>query len=153
MSIDRALPPVRGPEFLCSECWSEGIFVLDPTAPEPPAGRCGLCGSPRRTRRSESPALLGLAVERLGDELRHLRRALPPQLGPMSEAARLTGLSMSTVKRRVKDGSIPSRKVGRSVLVDLAALRPLMNEEVARAARRARSRTRTPRGGRPGSNS
>jgi excisionase family DNA binding protein len=35
----------------------------------------------------------------------------------MSEYAAITGLSLSTVRRRVADGSLPSRKLGRRVLV------------------------------------
>jgi excisionase family DNA binding protein len=85
------------------------------------------------------------AVAPLVAELRELRAAvwamsaaLPPVLATTPEAAGRLGVSVSTVRRRIKDGSIPVRRIGRSVRVDLAALKPLSEDDVARLAREAR---------------
>ncbi len=77
-------------------------------------------------------------VEHLAAEVARLREALPPQLVSIEDAAERLGLSGRTVRRRVRDGSIPVRRVGRRVLVDLGALRPLTGEEIAAEARDAR---------------
>ena len=73
-------------------------------------------------------------VARLTAEVEALRRALPPALVTLKEAANRLGLSLSTVRRRVRDGSLPARKVGRCVRVDLGALHPPTPSEVARLA-------------------
>lgn len=67
-----------------------------------------------------------------------LERRLPPQLGDVATVARLSGLSLATIRRRVKDGSIPSRKIGGRVLIDLGALRPTPTDEIAALAEQAR---------------
>lgn len=54
-------------------------------------------------------------------EVARLRRSLPPQLVSVSDAARALGVDPRTVRRRVQDGSIPARRVGRRLLVDLEA--------------------------------
>ncbi len=84
-------------------------------------------------------AALDARLARIEEDLARLIRSAPSALVPIDEAARLMGVSVSTVRRQIKDGSIPSRRIGRSVRVDLAALRPLDGEEVARLAREARS--------------
>jgi excisionase family DNA binding protein len=61
-------------------------------------------------------------LRRMSAEVEALRRALPPQLVTLPEAARHLSVSVATVRRRVKDGSIPSRRIGRSVRVDLGGL-------------------------------
>jgi excisionase family DNA binding protein len=53
-------------------------------------------------------------------EIAELRRALPPALVTQRVAAECLGVSLSTVQRRTKDGSLPVRRVGRSVRVDRA---------------------------------
>lgn len=58
---------------------------------------------------------------RLASEVDRLRRALPPQLVSVTDAARALRVDPRTVRRRVQDGSIPSRRVGRRLLVDLGA--------------------------------
>jgi excisionase family DNA binding protein len=78
-------------------------------------------------------------VRRLAATVEALARSSPPALVPVEEAARALGLSVSTVRRRVKDGAIPSRKLGRALRVDLAGLRPLSREEVVQEARKARA--------------
>jgi excisionase family DNA binding protein len=79
-------------------------------------------------------------LRRLTEEVRAgLRRLAPPMLATLPEAAEHLGVSLSTLRRRIKDGSIPARRIGRALRVDLAALRPLTTAEVARMAREARN--------------
>jgi len=84
-------------------------------------------------------------VEELSDEIRQLqvsveqmRRALPPALVSIPEAARALALSTATIRRRIKDGSLPSVRVGRSVRIDLSMVRPMDEDQVARLAAEAR---------------
>jgi len=63
-----------------------------------------------------------------------MRQALPPALVPLKDAARRMGVSEKTARRRVRAGEWPARRDGRKVLVDLSALRPMTEDEVARAA-------------------
>jgi excisionase family DNA binding protein len=89
---------------------------------------------------------LRVAVERLASEVVELRRALPPQLVSVEEARKRLGVSLSTARRRVRNGEWPVRRDGRRVLVDLGALRPLSEEEVAREALRVRAVRHSGRG-------
>jgi excisionase family DNA binding protein len=68
-------------------------------------------------------AALDLRLARIEEALAALRRSTPSALVPVDEAARLLGLSVSTVRRQIKSGALPSRRIGRSVRIDLAALR------------------------------
>lgn len=77
-------------------------------------------------------------VRRLTEELTSLRHALPPTLLTVVEAAKALGVSVATVRRRVKDGSLPLRRVGRLIRVDLGGLRPKTDAEVVDLATRAR---------------
>ena len=79
-------------------------------------------------------------VRSLAAKVEQLRRALPPQLIPVQEAAHRLGLSHATIRRMVKRGDLPYRRFGRSVRVDLTALHPMTEVEVAQAAARARER-------------
>jgi excisionase family DNA binding protein len=78
-------------------------------------------------------------VERLALEVGQLRGALPPNVLGTSEAARRLGISVRTLQRHIKAGTIPVRRIGRRVLIDLADLRALGPADVARLAREARS--------------
>ncbi|HET7787936.1 MAG TPA: helix-turn-helix domain-containing protein [Myxococcales bacterium] len=85
-------------------------------------------------------------LRRVTAELAALRQALPPALFPLKEAARRMGVSEKTARRRVQAGEWPARRDGRKVLVDLSALRPMSEEEVARAASELRDESgRQPR--------
>lgn len=75
----------------------------------------------------------------LRDQVDALRRNSPPQLVTVAEAAKLLGLSVRTVSRHIKSGEIPTRRIGRSVRVDLGQLRPLDATSVAELAYEARS--------------
>jgi len=79
-------------------------------------------------------------VRALAAQVEHLRRSLPAQLFSVQEAAAHLDVSTVTVRRMVKRGDLPYRRLGRSVRVDLAALHPWTDEAVAQAAARARAR-------------
>jgi hypothetical protein len=87
-----------------------------------PFGGSGVAGELRRLR---------LEVERL-------RQTLPPLLGSVEQAAELAGVSVRTMRSRIRAGDVPTRRVGRRVLVDLAGLRGADAEELAHLAREAR---------------
>jgi len=78
-------------------------------------------------------------VAALRAEVASLRSTLPPALVTLAEAAERLGVSVRTLRRRVKDGTLPVRRIGRSLRVDLDALRPASPDEVERQARAARS--------------
>lgn len=84
-------------------------------------------------------APLHAEVCRLSAQIEAMRRAFPPVLVTMPEAARLLGLSLRTVRRQVKAGKLPSCHVGRSVRVDLASLKPLTEDEIQQEAGRLRA--------------
>ena len=81
-------------------------------------------------------------LQRVTAELAAMRQALPPMLLPLKEAARRMSVSEKTARRRVRAGDWPARRDGRKVLVDLSALQPMSEEEVARAAARLRDDSR-----------
>ncbi|SRR5712692_8543444 len=68
-----------------------------------------------------------------------MQRTLPPVLVPVREAAQMLGVSEGTVRRHIRDHRLPVRRIGRSVRVDMSALRPLTDEEVAEQAYLART--------------
>lgn len=68
-----------------------------------------------------------------------LRAALPPApLVTVEEAARLAGVSVATMRRRVRAGEVPAVRIGRTVRIDPAALRPLEDAQVVELAHRTR---------------
>lgn len=72
---------------------------------------------------------------RLATEIEQLRRALPAQLVSVQEAARVLGVHEDTIRRRIADGTLPSRRVGKRVRVDLTATtRGPSEDEIARLA-------------------
>lgn len=79
-------------------------------------------------------------LRRLTAEVEAVRRALPPRLVTVAEAAEALGVSVATVRRRVKDGSLPYRQIGRSLRVDLSAQRAATVAEVVELAEAARNR-------------
>ena len=83
--------------------------------------------------------LVRRAVEPLRAEVASLRAALPPPaLVTLEEAARLAGVSPATMRRRVKAGEVPAIRVGRSVRIDPAVVRPLAEAKVLELVHEAR---------------
>lgn len=80
-------------------------------------------------------------VASLRAEVSTMRSALPPLLLPIPDAADALGISVSTLRRRIRLGEVPVNHFGRTVRVDLAAFRPSSEAEVVRLADAAR-RTR-----------
>lgn len=64
---------------------------------------------------------------------------LPPVLATVPDAARVMQVSPSTIRRAIRRGEIPIVRVGRSVRVDLTALRAVDAEHIARLARDTRT--------------
>jgi excisionase family DNA binding protein len=56
------------------------------------------------------------------------------------EAAERLGVSVNTVRRRVKSGEIPCTRIGKALRIDLTKVRVLDREEVEEMARRAMAR-------------
>jgi excisionase family DNA binding protein len=86
------------------------------------------------------PEQLEAALAPLHAELRHLRaeleevsKRLPPRLGTLAEAAEILGCHPHTAWDMWKRGEIQGRRIGRAVRIDLAALRPATDEDVAQA--------------------
>jgi excisionase family DNA binding protein len=77
-------------------------------------------------------------VADLGDRLSRIEEALPSPLGSIEDAARVTGLSRSSIKRFLKNGQIRSIRLGRQVRVDLRDLKPF-SRNIAAAAAKARA--------------
>jgi len=87
-------------------------------------------------------------VARLTSEVAALRASTPAErLASPAVAARYMHVSTATLRRWIRDGTIPRAAVhqggrGRAIRIDLAALRPPSDDEVARAAGRACDLTR-----------
>ena len=87
----------------------------------------------------------------LAQAIESMQRTLPPVLVPVREAAQMLGVSEVTVRRQIRDHLLSVRRIGRSVRVDMTALRPLTDEEVEREAYRVRTEIpRLPASGQPG---
>lgn len=80
-------------------------------------------------------------IERLTTTVDALRAASPSRLVTVAELVRLGYGSPASCRRRIKDGTYPVVRHGRSVRVDLAALKPATPELVAELAEQARRTT------------
>ncbi len=90
----------------------------------------------RATRRAV--AALTAQVERLTVAVDALRGGQASQVVSVARLVELGYGSPATIRRRIADGTIPCIRHGRTVRVDLAALRPADPAMVAAAAREAR---------------
>jgi excisionase family DNA binding protein len=80
-------------------------------------------------------------VRRLLDEkLEPIRRALPPSLVSIDDAAGILGVSVATVRRRVKAREYPTKRVGRQIKIDATALHPEREADVVDLVARVRAR-------------
>ncbi len=80
-------------------------------------------------------APLHTELRRLATELVRLRRALPPMLVSLKEAAIRMRVSYATARRRAHTGEWPVRRDGGRILVDLTSLHPRSEAEIAHLAR------------------
>jgi len=87
------------------------------------------------------------AVQPLAEEIRRLTALVEQQRAPTTPAPTLltvrefathAGLSQCTVRRRISDGSLSSTRIGASIRIPVAALRPADPAQIATLARAAR---------------
>lgn len=72
--------------------------------------------------------------------VRTLARQIPAPLVSVHEAAERLGVSVNTVRRRVKSGEIPCTRIGKVLRIDLSKVRVLDQGEVDEMAQRAMAR-------------
>jgi excisionase family DNA binding protein len=87
----------------------------------------------RRAVREEMGPIADALRSEVQAALTAVREALPTKLVGIRQAAEALGVSLSTIHRRVKDGSLRSIRIGAAVRVDLSALRSPV--EIAEATR------------------
>jgi hypothetical protein len=83
-------------------------------------------------------APLAAEIRDLRTTVEALRAASPPKLVTVGELVRLGYGSPASIRRRIASGTYPCVRHGRSVRVDLAALRPTNPAIVAALAAEAR---------------
>ncbi len=98
-----------------------------------------LVAARQRSSRQEVPSLVTAELRKLSAAVEALRALSPPLLLPIPDAAKLLGVSISTIRRQVRAGELPSRHIGRSVRIDIAKCHGITAAEVAEFARSARS--------------
>ena len=81
---------------------------------------------------------LEASLRDLTREVRELKKALPPLLVSVEEAAQRLNFHPSTIRRKLKDGDLREVRIGRSVRVDLSTLHPADEGEIASKARALR---------------
>jgi excisionase family DNA binding protein len=77
----------------------------------------------------EIAAVVRRELEPVLRELAQLRRAAQDEAVTPAEAARRLGLSRRTVERRIRDGSLPSVRIGGARRVPLSAVMPRADPE------------------------
>jgi len=91
----------------------------------------------KMSRTGELVVILQDQVEQLTVAIRSLERHLPAPLVSVQDAAERLGVSVNTVRRRVKSGDIPCTRIGKALRIDLTKVRPLDRVEVSELAERA----------------
>ncbi|MGD0836929.1 MAG: hypothetical protein ABSB49_09840 [Polyangia bacterium] len=89
----------------------------------------------RQALRTEIDAALDA---RLAPLEQAVRAATPARLLTVAQLTAEGYGSDSTIRRRIKDGTLPVIRVGRSIRVNVSGLRPITHEAVSAAAREAR---------------
>ena len=87
---------------------------------------------------SDAVAPLLSEIRELRASVDALRAASPSRLATVAELVRLGYGSPASVRRRIADGTYPAIRHGRSIRVDLVALKPPRPEMVADLADKAR---------------
>ncbi len=64
--------------------------------------------------------LLVLEIKNLQKEIKKLQSEKPEALATVEEASLRLGVSISTIRRQIKSGALPSTMVGRCLRVDLS---------------------------------
>jgi excisionase family DNA binding protein len=75
----------------------------------------------------------------LNERVTRIEERLPPRLFTVEEAAEQLGRSVPSIRRDIRAGRLPVVKLGRSVRIDLAKMKSIDADDVARAAAAARS--------------
>ena len=86
-----------------------------------------------------APLVRQLAELRAAVEALRTPATSESELLSVAQAAKRCGLSQCTVRRRISDGSLPSTRIGASIRIPAASLRPTDPATVSRLAREARS--------------
>ena len=82
---------------------------------------------------------LSAEIRELRAEVTTIRRSLPPTLLTVAETAKRLDLSESSIRRRIRDGSLRVVRVGGAVRVDLSSIAVTVDDDqVARLADYAR---------------
>ncbi len=89
-------------------------------------------------QKQELPSFVTAELRKLTASVEAMRALSPPLLLPIPDAAKLLEVSVSTVRRGIRDGSIPHRRIGRSVRIDIGACKGIDGATVAALAREAR---------------
>ena len=94
----------------------------------------------RMSRTGELVVALQDKVATLTVAIRSLERHLPAPLVSVHQAAERLGVSVNTVRRRVKSGEMPCTRIGKALRIDLTKVRPLDSEEILELATQAQRR-------------
>ncbi len=76
-------------------------------------------------------ASLEREIRQASDRLASIESRLPSALASISDAARICGVSVPTMRRWVKAGEVPVTKVGNTVRVDVSRLQGRDKEDIA----------------------
>lgn len=106
----------------------------------PQRGKGGDDEEEKMSRTGELVISLQGQVETLTAVVKTLARQIPPPLVSVHEAAERLGVSVNTVRRRVKTGEIPCTRIGKVLRIDLSKVRVLDQDEVEEMAQRAMAR-------------
>jgi excisionase family DNA binding protein len=84
----------------------------------PPGARDAMLDLAALAQLPEALRALAAAVRAMEARLDALDRRLPPQLLTTAEVAKVLGVSVSTVTRRVRTGELPTVKKGKTTRID-----------------------------------
>lgn len=137
-------PPCVGLDFTDPPDWRDEVRLLAEHAGTTPVdlARRGLAAGAEAPEAAPQPGDLGAVLRELRAlraKVAGLRAGAAVQLVTVEQAAEVLGVSVSSIRRMMRRGDPPYRRLGRSIRVDLAGLRPLDGQRVAYLAREARN--------------